>query len=76
MEKKLSAIVLDFRTKALGKTQPQFAELVGVSVNTILNIEKGAKPSLKTYEKLAKAMGIPSKALRVLATDSKESENE
>jgi len=47
------------RRKALRVTQPQLAELAGVSVNTLYKIEKGqANPTLKTLTKIADTLGM------------------
>ncbi len=47
------------RRKALRITQPDLAELSGISVNTLYKIERGqANPTLKVLNKLAKVLGM------------------
>lgn len=47
------------RRKTLRVTQPQLAELAGVSVNTLYKIERGqANPTLETLEKIAGILGM------------------
>lgn len=47
------------RRKTLRVTQPQLAELAGVSVNTLYKIERGqANPTLDTLEKIANILGM------------------
>jgi len=47
------------RRKALRVTQPELAELAGVSVNTLYKIERGqANPTLDTLEKIANILGM------------------
>lgn len=51
--------VRDFRTKA-GLTQQQLAERAGLSVSFVSFLESGRKKgSLETYQRLARALGIP-----------------
>ena len=55
--------VLDARS-ALGLTQPQLAELVGVSTRAVVSYEKGEKcPRQSTMMKLAKALRVSVKFL-------------
>ena len=55
--------VLDARS-ALGLTQPQLAELVGVSTRAVISYEKGEKsPRQSTMMKLAKALKVSVKFL-------------
>lgn len=45
--------------KSIGYTQERFAEIVGISRTHIGHIEQGRKsPSLKTLEKIARALKI------------------
>jgi len=61
--------VLDARS-ALGLTQPQLAELVGVSTRTVISYEKGEKsPRQSTMMKLAKALKV---SVKFLSDDSCE----
>ena len=47
------------RRKALRVTQPQLAELAGISVNTLYKIERGqANPTLNTLKKIANVLGM------------------
>ncbi|MBT3384919.1 MAG: helix-turn-helix transcriptional regulator [Prolixibacteraceae bacterium] len=47
------------RRKALRVTQPQLAELAGISVNTLYKIERGqANPTLHTLKKIANVLGM------------------
>lgn len=47
------------RRKALKITQPQLAELAGVSVNTLYKIERGqGNPTLETLHQLAEILGM------------------
>lgn len=47
-----------------GKTQEQFAELVGISVDFLSLIERGINaPSFETIEQIAKALRVPVMAL-------------
>ena len=47
------------RRKTLRVTQPQLAELAGVSVNTLYKIERGqANPTLETLTKIANTLGM------------------
>lgn len=47
------------RRKALRVTQPQLAELAGISVNTLYKIERGqANPTLDTLTKIATILGM------------------
>ena len=47
------------RRKALQITQPDLAELAGISVNTLYKIERGqANPTLKVLTKIAKVLGL------------------
>ena len=47
------------RRKTLRVTQPQLAELAGVSVNTLYKIERGqANPTLETLTKIANILGM------------------
>ena len=68
MEDRLSQVIIDFRNKELGLTQKEFAAKVGISNQTENAIENGKRPSLKVYEKLAAALGVDAKDLRVLKT--------
>lgn len=68
MEETLASVVKKFRVKELGKTQIEFARQAGMTVPTLSAVEKGFKPSLKTYEKLALTMGLKAKSLRELKT--------
>lgn len=69
MEDLLGNIVRDFRRKELLLSQREFAEKVGISKPTLISVEKGHRiPSLETYKKLSKVMGIPVKELMELKT--------
>lgn len=47
------------RRKALRVTQPQLAELAGISVNTLYKIEREqANPTLETLTKIADTLGM------------------
>ncbi len=47
------------RRKILRVTQPQLAELAGVSINTLYKIERGqANPTLATLTKIANVLGM------------------
>ena len=47
------------RRKALRVTQPQLADLAGISVNTLYKIERGqANPTLDTLTKIADTLGM------------------
>lgn len=47
------------RRKALRVTQPQLADLAGISVNTLYKIERGqANPRLDTLTKIADTLGM------------------
>jgi len=47
------------RRKTLRVTQPQLAELAGVSVNTLYKIERGqTNPTLETLTKIADILGM------------------
>jgi len=47
------------RRKILRVTQPQLAELAGISVNTLYKIERGqANPTLDTLTKIADTLGM------------------
>ena len=47
------------RRKSLRVTQPELAELAGVSVNTLYKIERGlTNPTLETLEKIAGILGM------------------
>ncbi len=47
------------RRKTLRVTQPQLAELAGISVNTLYKIERGqANPTLHTLKKIANVLGM------------------
>jgi len=47
------------RRKTLRVTQPQLAELAGVSINTLYKIERGqANPTLHTLNKIANVLGM------------------
>lgn len=47
------------RRKTLKVTQPQLAELAGVSVNTLYKIERGqANPTMETLDKIADILGM------------------
>ena len=50
--------------EAAGLTQRQLADLVGVTDQTISNLERGANsPTLDTARALARVLGIPVEAL-------------
>jgi len=68
MEETLASVVKKFRVKEMGKTQIEFAKQAGMTAPTLSAVEKGFKPSLKTYEKLALIMGLKAKSLRELKT--------
>jgi y4mF family transcriptional regulator len=47
------------RRKELGITQPDLAELAGVSINTIYKLERGSgNPSLSVLYKLSGVLGL------------------
>ena len=47
------------RRKTLRVTQPQLAELAGVSINTLYKIERGqANPTLDTLTKITDVLGM------------------
>lgn len=47
------------RRKALKITQPDLAELAGISVNSLYKIERGeANPTLELIEKIAEVLGL------------------
>ena len=47
------------RRKALRVTQPQLADLAGISVNTLFKIEREqANPTLETLTKIADTLGM------------------
>ena len=47
------------RRKTLRVTQPQLAELAGISVNTLYKIEREqANPTLQTLTKIANVLGL------------------
>ena len=47
------------RRKTLRITQPDLAEMAGISVNTLYKIERGqANPTLKILNKLAEVLGM------------------
>lgn len=47
------------RRKTLRVTQPQLAELAGISVNTLYKIEREqANPTLQTLTKIADVLGL------------------
>ena len=68
MEETLSKVVKDFRVRNLGKSQADFAKEANLAKPTLIAVEHGARPSLKTYEKLALIMGLEAKSLRELKT--------
>ena len=50
---------ISIRRKALGISQNDLAEMSGVSLATIKNIERGAgNPSLETVEKILAVLGL------------------
>lgn len=56
--------VLKELREAAGLTQRQLAELVGVTDQTISNLERGAtKPTLDTARALARVLGVAVEAL-------------
>ncbi|HJM51103.1 MAG TPA: helix-turn-helix transcriptional regulator [Alphaproteobacteria bacterium] len=56
-EFRLARELVEARTKA-GLTQEQVAERMGTSQPTVARPESGHKPSLKTLERYAKAVGM------------------
>ena len=47
------------RRKTLRVTQPQLADLAGISVNTLYKIERGqANPTLETLTKISNVLGM------------------
>lgn len=47
------------RRKILGITQPDLAEMAGISVNTLYKIETGqANPTIKVLHKIAEILGM------------------
>ena len=72
MEEALSKVVKDFRVRNLGKSQADFAKEANLTKPTLIAVEHGARPSLKTYEKLAKILGVDSRNLRELKTKKGE----
>ena len=47
------------RRKSLKVTQPDLAELAGISVNSLYKIERGeANPTLDMIEKIAEVLGL------------------
>ncbi len=47
------------RRKALRITQPNLAELAGISVNSLYKIERGgSNPTLEMIEKIARVLGL------------------
>ncbi len=47
------------RRDTLGITQPDLAEMAGISVNTLYKIETGqANPTLKVVNKIARVLGL------------------
>ena len=56
--------ILKAKREAAGLTQRQLADLVGVTDQTISNIERGATmPTLDTARALARVLGIPVEGL-------------
>jgi transcriptional regulator with XRE-family HTH domain len=50
---------IKMRRKALRVTQPQLADLAGISVNTLYKIERGqANPTLETLTKISDTLGM------------------
>lgn len=53
------SVIISSRRKALGISQNDLAEMSGVSLATIKNIERGAgNPSLETVEKILAVLGL------------------
>jgi y4mF family transcriptional regulator len=47
------------RRKSLGITQPQLANLAGISVNTLYKLERGqSNPTLEVLVKIAEVLGM------------------
>lgn len=47
------------RRKELGITQPDLAELAGISINTLYKLERGqGNPSLEVINKIATVLGM------------------
>ena len=50
---------LKYRRKSLGITQPDLAEMAGISHNTLYKIERGqANPTVRVLVKLAGVLGM------------------
>jgi transcriptional regulator with XRE-family HTH domain len=59
MLKKELGISIKARRKALKVSQPELAEIAGVSVNTLYKIEKGqANPTIEILEKIVDTLGM------------------
>lgn len=53
------SVIISSRRKTLGISQNDLAEMSGVSLATIKNIERGAgNPSLETVEKILAVLGL------------------
>ena len=51
--------IISERRKALGSTQTELAEMAGVGIATVKDIERGkGNPSLKTLEQLCTVLGF------------------
>ena len=58
---------------AFGLTQSQLASRIGISASQLSLIEAGKrKPSLKTIDSMARAVGIPQALISLLASDQTE----
>lgn len=50
---------IKIRRKELGVTQPDVAELAGISTNTLYKIETGqTSPTIKVVQKIAEVLGM------------------
>jgi transcriptional regulator with XRE-family HTH domain len=66
---------IKMRRKALRVTQPQLADLAGISVNTLYKIERGqANPTLETLTKISDTLGMEL-CLRVMDLQKKDLQN-
>ena len=52
-------LIIKGTRKSLGITQPQVAELAGVSVNTLYQLERGqSNPTIEVLAKIAEVLGM------------------
>lgn len=68
MTKSLAETVLDYRQSS-NQSQTQFADEAKISVPTLSRVERGMRPSPKTYMRIAGAMGVPISSLTALKAE-------